>query len=318
MAVNVYSTSATTENLSRHDMLTWVNDCLQTNFTKIEEMCTGAAYCNFMDMLFPAVVQLKKVKWNSKLEHEWITNFKVLQEAFKKMNVDKIVPVEKLIKGKFQDNFEFLQWFKKFFDANYDPREYDPVIARNGEAMPDSTGAKPSGITSKMPTSRPVAAVPKSMAAPTKVQPLAKKSPVVLNTVSNQPKKSPPGSTNAVAQTKQGSLASKGGHNTSGSASRLSTGGHANSSGDAGRVQQLQQQITELQELNTEHENLIESLEKERDFYFGKLRQIEVLCQETEKTGLVESAKVLEILYATEEGFAPPEENEVENGDEEY
>ena len=29
MAVNVYSTSVTTENLSRHDMLHWVNDCLQ-------------------------------------------------------------------------------------------------------------------------------------------------------------------------------------------------------------------------------------------------------------------------------------------------
>ena len=24
----------------------------------------------------------------------------------------QIVPVEKLIKGRFQDNFEFLQWFK--------------------------------------------------------------------------------------------------------------------------------------------------------------------------------------------------------------
>lgn len=53
MAVNVYSTSVTTENLSRHDMLAWVNDCLMSNLTKIEEMCTGAAYCQFMDMLFP-------------------------------------------------------------------------------------------------------------------------------------------------------------------------------------------------------------------------------------------------------------------------
>lgn len=51
-AVNVYSTNVTTENLSRHDMLAWVNDCLASNFTKIEELCTGAAYCQFMDMLF--------------------------------------------------------------------------------------------------------------------------------------------------------------------------------------------------------------------------------------------------------------------------
>lgn len=40
--------------------------------------------------------------------------------------------MDKLIKGRFQDNFEFLQWFKKFFDANYDGREYDPVEARFG------------------------------------------------------------------------------------------------------------------------------------------------------------------------------------------
>jgi hypothetical protein len=52
-AVNVYSTNVTTDNLSRHDMLAWVNDCLASNFTKIEELCTGAAYCQFMDMLFP-------------------------------------------------------------------------------------------------------------------------------------------------------------------------------------------------------------------------------------------------------------------------
>ena len=41
MAVNVYSTSMTIENLSRHDMLAWVNDSLQLNYTKIEQLCTG-------------------------------------------------------------------------------------------------------------------------------------------------------------------------------------------------------------------------------------------------------------------------------------
>lgn len=43
-----------------------------------------------------------------------------------------MIPVDKLIKGRFQDNFEFLQWFKKFFDANYDGREYDGFEARGG------------------------------------------------------------------------------------------------------------------------------------------------------------------------------------------
>jgi len=45
----------------------------------------------------------------------------------------QIIPVEKLVKGKFQDNFEFVQWFKKFFDANYDGKEYDPLLSRQGQ-----------------------------------------------------------------------------------------------------------------------------------------------------------------------------------------
>lgn len=41
--------------------------------------------------------------------------------------------MEKLVKGRFQDNLDFIQWFKKFFDANYDGKEYDPVEARQGQ-----------------------------------------------------------------------------------------------------------------------------------------------------------------------------------------
>ena len=102
MAVNVYSTSVATDSLSGDDMLAWVNDCLQTKYLKVEEMCSGSAYCQFMDMLFPGSVEIKKVKFVTKLKHEYIQNFKVLQASFKKMGVDKKVPVDKLIKGNFQ------------------------------------------------------------------------------------------------------------------------------------------------------------------------------------------------------------------------
>ena len=34
-------------------MLAWVNGNLQSQFGKIEELGTGAAYCQFMDMMFP-------------------------------------------------------------------------------------------------------------------------------------------------------------------------------------------------------------------------------------------------------------------------
>merc|ERR1719264_751587 len=83
-------------------------------------------------MLFPGSVMMRKVKLKTNLEHEYIQNFKILQAAFKKMHVDKIVPVDKLVKGRFQDNFEFIQWFKKFFDANYGGHDYDPNEARGG------------------------------------------------------------------------------------------------------------------------------------------------------------------------------------------
>ena len=98
-------------------------------------------------------IPLKRVKYSSKQETDAINNFKILQSAFKKLNVDQVkkhpvliiplnpglfqsVEVDKLVKAKFQDNFEFLQWFKKFFDANYSgDGDYDPVKARGGQPL---------------------------------------------------------------------------------------------------------------------------------------------------------------------------------------
>merc|ERR1719228_1577037 len=99
-------------------------------------------------MLFPGSVPLKKVKITTKLEHEYIQNFKILQASFKRMNVDKVLPVDKLVKGRFQDNFEFLQWFKKFFDANFDGGEYDALQMRGGQAMGAGGAKAPRGGSS--------------------------------------------------------------------------------------------------------------------------------------------------------------------------
>jgi RP/EB family microtubule-associated protein len=63
-----------------------------------------------------------------------------------------MVPVDKLVKGKFQDNFEFVQWFKRFFDANYAGQNYDHVPARAGAgeqitAQRSSAALKPAPST---------------------------------------------------------------------------------------------------------------------------------------------------------------------------
>ena len=44
----------------------------------------------------------------------------------------------------------------------------------------------------------------------------------------------------------------------------------------------------------------VDALEKERDFYFGKLRDIEVMCQEHEASNVPAVQQIIEILYATE------------------
>ncbi|KAM6992443.1 microtubule-associated protein RP/EB family member 3-like isoform 2-T2 [Tautogolabrus adspersus] len=256
MAVNVYSTSMTIENLSRHDMLAWVNDSLHLNFTKIEQLGSGSAYCQFMDMLFPGCIMMKKVKFNAKLEHEYIQNFKVLQASFKRMNVDKIIPVERLVKGKFQDNFEFLQWFKKFFDANYDGKEYDPIMIRQGQ---EGTPPPP---------------------PPTNQGPM-RTSPTAPKTVP------PPQRQINMAATRKSAPMSRNG-------------------GDAELIE-LNQQLLDLK-------LTVEGLEKERDFYFGKLRDIELICQEHNNENHPSLMKIMDTLYATEEGFAPPDDEEIDEG----
>uniref|UniRef100_UPI0006526477 Gp7-MYH7(1777-1855)-EB1 chimera protein n=1 Tax=Homo sapiens TaxID=9606 RepID=UPI0006526477 len=44
-----------------------------------------------------------------------------------------------------------------------------------------------------------------------------------------------------------------------------------------------------------------EDLEKERDFYFGKLRNIELICQENEGENDPVLQRIVDILYATDE-----------------
>ncbi|XP_067879890.1 microtubule-associated protein RP/EB family member 3b isoform X1 [Heterodontus francisci] len=245
-----------TEHLDKYEL---IKEC-QHGLVK------GTAYCQFMDMLFPGCILLKKIKFQAKLEHEYIQHFKVLQAAFKKMNVDKIIPVERLVKGKFQDNFEFVQWFKKFFDANYDGKDYDPVLARQGQEV--FTPHNPGDQIFNKPK-RPV-----GTAVPQRTSPTA---PKVTRT---------PNVPSSMGMRKTQHLARNGA-----------------SDADA-QIIELNQQLMELK-------LTVDGLEKERDFYFSKLRDIELICQEHESENNPAIQRIVEILYATEEGFAPPEDEDI-------
>ena len=59
-------------------------------------------------------------------------------------------------------------------------------------------------------------------------------------------------------------------------------------------------QMDSLQEIIQQHAGQIAGLEKERDFYYQKLRDVEMICQESECESLPHVQKILEILYATE------------------
>ena len=54
-----------------------------------------------------------------------------------------------------QDNFEFVQWFKKFFDANYGGQEYDALAMRGGEQIPAGARPAPPAARAAPPPSRP-------------------------------------------------------------------------------------------------------------------------------------------------------------------
>lgn len=236
---------------SRSELLAWLNELLQINYTKVEQCGTGAAYCQILDSIYLDVPMIR-VKMNAKHEYEFIANFKVMQNVFKSKRMEKPIPVEKLVKCKMQDNLEFLQWMKRFWDTNYPGHPYDPVARRRGQST--DTPATLAPIASTRATSVPGAAAGRS----------GGKTPI---------------------------------------------GGHRSGSASAVNHEQVLGLQAQLKEMSAH----LEGLEKERDFYFAKLRDIEIMVQqqteELAKEGRedVTLSEIQKILYSTEDGFEVPE-----------
>ena len=72
-------------------------------------------------------------------------------------------------------------------------------------------------------------------------------------------------------------------------------------------IESLKQTIEEQDAVTSDLRLEVEVVQKERDFYFEKLRDIEVLLQQVEDEGRGDAitASILKILYATTDGFEP-------------
>lgn len=236
--------------VGRNEILQWINNRLQLNLSKIEEAASGAVQCQMMDMTFPGVVPMHKVNFDGKTEYDFIQNYKVLQDVFNKLKINKHIDVNKLVKARPLDNLEFLQWLKRYCDSingGLMNENYDPVERRckGGKDRPSRTMQKNS----------------KSMHG---------------NSMHN------PGSGDRVGARKTTGLKQGKAHSPT------------NEVDNSEEIQVLSQEITELK-------LSVDLLEKERDFYFGKLRDVEILCQASEADDLPMAVAIKKILYATEE-----------------
>ncbi|KAL9026689.1 MAG: hypothetical protein Q9196_004685 [Gyalolechia fulgens] len=212
--------------------------------------------------VFQEDLPMSRVKFNVNTEYAYLQNFKILQNCFAKHQIERLVPVESLIKCKMQDNLEFLQWTKRFWDQYYPGGEYDAVARRKGAGAPAAAAA---------------AAAP----APT-----------------------------TSARTSGAGAARRGTTPTTAPARRTAAvGGGGGGGGGASAAL--------IQENNTLKET-VTGLERERDFYFSKLRDIELLLQqaceadpelEKDEDSLIKQVQA--ILYSTEEGFEIPADDGV-------
>nr|XP_029477722.1 uncharacterized protein LOC115102196 isoform X2 [Oncorhynchus nerka] len=140
MAMNVQVKPG--EKHNRYELLAWLNESLQTRFTKVEQTCSGAAFCQLMHWLFPGSVDVQRVRFHASDEVDVRHNYSVLQAGFRRSGVIKSIPVEGLIGGSSEASLDFLQWFKVFFDSNHNGQEYDALESRAGQSMPPANAAK--------------------------------------------------------------------------------------------------------------------------------------------------------------------------------
>lgn len=275
--------------VSRSDLLAWVNDLLLLNVQKVEQCASGAVYCQIIDACHPGTVAMRKLNWMAKCDHEFIPNYKILQAAFDKNSIQKHIEVDRLCRAKYQDNLEFLQWMKCYWEREGSGRQdYDPVQAREGKPVPQWARAPVGALiaSGEKENTRPRAAGPdaikKVAASPGGGRPAPGRS-----APASAPSARPRSANNSI--------------NTSAEYDDVARGSAAV------EMQELRAKVLLQQEDNQELRSTLDGLERERDYYFRKLRDVEILCttlqahMDPELTAAKIVADVQGILYAENE-----------------
>jgi len=290
-------------------LVKWVNEFLEleTPLKKVDEMSNAICYAQLLDALFPGKVPVSKINFSAKNEYDLINNWKVIQGVFTAQGISKPIDVAKLVKGKTQDNLEFCQWFKSYFDSHHDgspypAREKRAALGKKQPAAPKASGTEKKGLKQPTTTAAPKAAPTATPTAPKVSKPVAIAKPI-----------KPANNTNNVSSTPQNTPA-KSKPNTPAPVKKTvpSTPSHNEPEQEQEQQEQAQEQPPQQAEeknVNVEEYNhtlnllkeTIEGLEKERNYYFKRLHAVEVYCQKDQTENPIAKRDILVILYAEED-----------------
>ena len=275
---------------SRQELVSWVNYTLNLTISKVEQCGTGAVYCQLFDSIH-LDVPMGKVKFDVNTEYQYLNNFKILQSCFTRHRIDRSVPVERLVKCRFQDNLEFLQWFKRYWDTNYDGHEYDATARRRGQQVtvpgnnvggsrPASSASHPTpGSGASRTSSRTISSsAHRTSSATSRPQP---PTTATSRAPANSRRSVSAATPGYAAPTAGGPAARKmataAGNGVAGLRTSSAAGGPA-SKATMAALQEAREHAAALEQENEDMARDFELVRTESAFYFDKLRDIEVLA----------------------------------------
>ena len=68
-----------------------------------------------MQSLHPDKIKTNSINLKPKSEHEKSKNFKIFESCIKNLNIEKLFDIEKLVKCRFQDNFDLALWLYQYY-----------------------------------------------------------------------------------------------------------------------------------------------------------------------------------------------------------